>query len=98
MAGRGISVQVGAGRQGEQRAPPGYQRSCACNQVDGDGERHGAANITILTYAGDRSWSCEEDVYNPMTFLRAVKRWCRVAEAHDTLPPAGAEWLATYAR
>ena len=64
----------------------------------GDGQRHGASNITILTYAGDHLWSCEEDVYNPMTFLRAVKRWCRAAEAHGTLPPAGAEWLATYAR
>ncbi len=64
----------------------------------GDGERHGASNITILTYAGDGLWSHEEDVYNPATFLRATKRWAQVAEAHGRLPDEGRAWLAAYAR
>ena len=63
----------------------------------GDGKRHGASNITILTYAGDHRWSCEEDVYNPATFLRAVRRWGRVAAEHDTLSPEGQAWMATFA-
>ena len=62
----------------------------------GDGERHGASNITILTYAGDWLWSCEEDVYNPATFLRATRRWARVAEEHGRLPEEGREWLAAF--
>jgi hypothetical protein len=62
----------------------------------GDGERHGASNLTILTYAGDRRWSCEEDVYNPATFLRAVRRWGQVAREHGTLPPEAEAWMATY--
>jgi uncharacterized protein (TIGR02246 family) len=62
----------------------------------GDGTRHGASNITILTYAGDHRWSCEEDVYNPATFLRAVRRWGRVAAANGTLTPEGRAWMATF--
>jgi uncharacterized protein (TIGR02246 family) len=62
----------------------------------GDGKRHGASNITILTYAGDNQWSCEEDVYNPMTFLRAVKRYCKAAREHGTISPEGEAWMATY--
>jgi hypothetical protein len=64
----------------------------------GDGERHGASNLTILTYAGDGLWSCEEDVYNPATFLRATKRWARVATVNGELGADGAAWLETFAR
>ena len=63
----------------------------------GDGIRHGASNITILTYAGDNQWSCEEDVYNPMTFLRAVKRYGKAARALGTLSPEGEAWMVAYA-
>ncbi len=62
----------------------------------GDGKRHGASNITILTYAGDNQWSSEEDVYNPMTFLRAVRRYCRAAREQGSLSPEGEAWMATY--
>ena len=62
----------------------------------GDGERHGASNITILTYAGDGLWSCEEDVYNPATFLRATRRWAKVADRHDRLSDEGRSWLAAF--
>jgi uncharacterized protein (TIGR02246 family) len=62
----------------------------------GDGIRHGASNITILTYAGDHRWSCEEDVYNPMTFLRAVKRYGKAARQKGVLSPEGEAWMATY--
>jgi SnoaL-like domain len=63
----------------------------------GDGQRHGASNLTILTYAGDGRWSREEDVYNPATFLRATKRWAKVAEQHGELTDAGRTWLQAFA-
>ncbi|OYD71566.1 uncharacterized protein (TIGR02246 family) [Rhodococcus sp. OK302] len=52
----------------------------------GDGSTHGAANITILHYAGDGLWSREEDAYNPMNFLSMTKAWCLAAEAAGNLP------------
>lgn len=52
----------------------------------GDGSKHGAANITILHYAGNGLWSREEDAYNPMNFLSMAKAWCLAAEAAGTLP------------
>lgn len=63
----------------------------------GDGVRHGASNLTILTYAGDGLWSCEEDVYNPATFLRAVRRWAEVAQTQGMLSAEGEAWLAAFA-
>ena len=62
----------------------------------GDGQPHGASNITILTYAGDGLWSCEEDIYNPATFLRAVKKWCRVAQQNDRMTPAAEAWMGMF--
>ena len=62
----------------------------------GDGKRHGASNITILTYAGDNEWSCEEDVYNPATFLRAVKRYCKAAREQGTLSAEGEAWMTAF--
>ena len=62
----------------------------------GDGKRHGASNITILTYAGDNQWSCEEDVYNPATFLRAVKRYCKAARENGTLSAEGEAWMTAF--
>ena len=64
----------------------------------GDGERYGASNLTILTYGGDGLWSGEEDVYNPATFLRAAKRWCRVATEYDTITPQAAAWMERFSR
>ncbi len=62
----------------------------------GDGEPHGASNLTILTYAGDGRWSGEEDVYNPATFLRATKKWCRVARDHDRMTPEAEAWMVMF--
>ena len=62
----------------------------------GDGQPHGASNITILTYAGDGLWSSEEDVYNPATFLRATKKWCRVAGERGRLTPEAEAWMAAF--
>ncbi len=62
----------------------------------GDGAGHGASNITILTYGGDGLWSGEEDVYNPATFLRATKKWCRVAADHDRMTPDAERWLGMF--
>jgi SnoaL-like domain len=62
----------------------------------GDGQPHGASNITILTYAGNGLWSCEEDIYNPATFLRAVKKWCRVAAEHGRMTPEAEAWMGRF--
>jgi hypothetical protein len=62
----------------------------------GDGQRHGASNITILTYAGDGLWSREEDVYNPMRFARMAVRWARIAEAHGNLDDEGRAYLEKF--
>src|SRR6478752_1312092 len=62
----------------------------------GDGQPHGASNITILTYAGNGLWSCEEDIYNPATFLRAAKKWGRVAREHGRMTPEGEAWMAMF--
>nr|WP_193608026.1 nuclear transport factor 2 family protein [Nocardioides lijunqiniae] len=62
----------------------------------GDGSVHEASNLTIMTYAGDGLWSREEDVYNPLRFLRMAVRWARVAEAHGTLSDDGRAYLAQY--
>ncbi len=59
----------------------------------GDGSTHQAANITILTYAGDNAFSCEEDVYNPANFTRMTAGWARVAAAHANLSGQEAGWL-----
>jgi hypothetical protein len=62
----------------------------------GDGVRHGASNLTILTYAGDNRWSCEEDVYNPATFLRAVRRWAKPAREQGRLSAEGEAWMEAF--
>jgi uncharacterized protein (TIGR02246 family) len=41
----------------------------------GDGSLHQAYNITLLKYAGNRKWSYEEDVYNPVHFGEMIKAW-----------------------
>jgi hypothetical protein len=41
----------------------------------GDGSVHEADNWTLLKYAGDDTWSYEEDVYNPAEFGRMVAGW-----------------------
>ena len=62
-------------------------------QDPGDGSIHQAANITILTYAGDNLFSKEEDVYNPAKFSEMVRDWARVADAHGTLTAEGTAFM-----
>lgn len=59
----------------------------------GDGSVHEASNLTILTYAGDGLWSCEEDVYNPLRFAQMAAGWSRVAAAHGRLSEEGRVFL-----
>ncbi|WP_018178014.1 nuclear transport factor 2 family protein [Jongsikchunia kroppenstedtii] len=61
----------------------------------GDGSVIGATNITILTYAGDGLWSCEEDVYNPMKFGQASMDWCKKAQELGTLTDEAKAWMDT---
>lgn len=62
----------------------------------GDGSVHEESNLTIVTYAGDGLFSREEDVYNPMRFLRMSVRWARIAEQHGTLDADGRAYLRQY--
>jgi uncharacterized protein (TIGR02246 family) len=59
----------------------------------GDGSVHEQSNITILTYAGDGLWACEEDIYNPQKFADMVRDWSRVAKEHGTLSEDGLRML-----
>ena len=59
----------------------------------GDGSVISATNITIITYAGDGLWCREEDIYNPLRFLKAGLKWCRKAQALGTLDDDAARWM-----
>ncbi|MBM7367536.1 nuclear transport factor 2 family protein [Gordonia hydrophobica] len=61
----------------------------------GDGSVFTATNITILTYAGDGLWKCEEDVYNPMEFGLMARRWCDRAAELGTLDESARAWMET---
>lgn len=63
----------------------------------GDGSTHEESNLTIMTYAGDGLFSREEDVYNPMRFLKMAVRWARIAEAHGNLSAEGRAYVQQYA-
>jgi len=62
----------------------------------GDGSVHEQSNLTIMTYAGDGLFSREEDVYNPLRFLRMTLRWAAVAEQHGRLSDEGRAYVAKY--
>lgn len=59
----------------------------------GDGSVITATNISIITYAGDGLWCRQEDIYNPLRFLRAATKWCRKAQALGTLDDGAARWM-----
>jgi hypothetical protein len=48
----------------------------------GDGTMLEEPNITVMTYAGDGLFSCEEDVYNPLRFHASAMAWARIARDH----------------
>jgi hypothetical protein len=62
----------------------------------GDGTIISATNISILTYAGDGLWCRQEDIYNPLRFVSATRKWCRKAEELGTLPDEAAAWLRQF--
>jgi hypothetical protein len=62
----------------------------------GDGTVISATNISIITYAGDGLWRRQEDIYNPLRFLRASMKWCRKAQALGTLDEDAARWMEQY--
>lgn len=62
----------------------------------GDGTIISATNISIVTYAGDGLWSRQEDIYNPLRFVAAAKKWCRTAQQLGTLDDDAAAWLQQY--
>jgi hypothetical protein len=62
----------------------------------GDGSVHEQSNLTIMTYAGDGLFSREEDVYNPLRFMRMSLRWARVAQEHGNLSDEGRAYVAQF--
>ncbi|WP_435746887.1 nuclear transport factor 2 family protein [Nocardioides sp. SYSU DS0663] len=62
----------------------------------GDGSQHEESNLTFMTYAGDGLFRREEDVYNPLRFLRTTLRWAEVAQAHGNLDEEGRAYVASY--
>ncbi|MBV9091169.1 MAG: nuclear transport factor 2 family protein [Mycobacteriaceae bacterium] len=63
----------------------------------GDGTIISATNISIVTYAGDGLWCRQEDIYNPLRFVRATMKWCRKAQELGTLSDEAAAWMRRYA-
>lgn len=59
----------------------------------GDGSVISATNISIITYAGNGQWCRQEDIYNPLRFLRAAMKWCRKAQELGTLDEDAARWM-----
>ncbi|MGB9226542.1 MAG: nuclear transport factor 2 family protein, partial [Mycobacterium sp.] len=59
----------------------------------GDGTVIGEPNISIITYAGNGLWRQQEDIYNPLRFLKASLKWCRKAQELGTLDDEAARWM-----
>lgn len=62
----------------------------------GDGSVITATNISIITYAGDGLWRQQEDIYNPLRFVQAALKWCRIAQEHGNLDEDAAQFLKQY--
>jgi hypothetical protein len=62
----------------------------------GDGSQLEESNLTIMTYAGDGLFSREEDVYNPLRFMKLSMRWAKIAEAHGNLSDEGRAYVAQF--
>ena len=64
---------------------------------DGGGASYGtiisATNISIVAYAGDGRWCRQEDIYNPLRFVKATLKWCKKAQELGTLPDEAAAWM-----
>lgn len=62
----------------------------------GDGSHHEESNLTIMTYAGDGMFSREEDIYNPMRFMKMSLRWAKIAQAHGNLDAEGQAYVEQF--
>jgi hypothetical protein len=62
----------------------------------GDGTIISATNISIITYGGNGLWRRQEDVYNPLRFVKATMKWCRKAKELGTLPDEAARWMEQF--
>jgi SnoaL-like protein len=62
----------------------------------GDGSHHEESNLTIMTYAGGGLFCREEDVYNPLRFLRMGLRWAAIAEEHGRLTDEGRAYVEKF--
>ena len=62
----------------------------------GDGTVISATNISIITYAGDGLWCRQEDIYNPLRFAAAARKWCRKAQELGHLDDEAARWMQQY--
>ena len=62
----------------------------------GDGTIISATNISIITYAGDGLWCRQEDIYNPLRFVKAAVKWCRKAAELGSLPAEAEAWMKQY--
>ncbi|GAB2972548.1 nuclear transport factor 2 family protein [Nocardioides montaniterrae] len=62
----------------------------------GDGTMLEEPNITIMTYAGDGLFSCEEDVYNPLRFHAMAVEWARIAVEHGRASVDAIAYLAKF--
>lgn len=62
----------------------------------GDGTIISATNISIVTYAGDGLWRRQEDIYNPLRFVKATMKWCRKAAELGTLPDEAVARMRQY--
>ena len=48
----------------------------------GDGSLHQAYNFTLLKYAGNGTWSYEEDIYDPKHFEAMITGWMAAKHAN----------------
>ena len=49
-----------------------------------------------MTYAGDGLFSREEDIYNPLRFMKMSMKWARIADAHGNLSDEGKAYVAQF--
>ena len=62
----------------------------------GDGSHHEESNLTIMTYAGDGLFSREEDVYNPLRFMKMSVRWAQDRRGARQPQRRGPAYLAQF--
>ncbi len=62
----------------------------------GDGSVHGQGNVSILRYGGNGLWQEQEDVYNPMEFMKATGGYVRRCHELGTLSDDARAWAEKF--